>query len=118
MKSISSLIRKHKSNGRFYDKNIQNDKIVKLKRDRNSSSSHWIYSVLVEDREDFMRYMKANGVATDVVHVRNDKYTVFEQFKVDNPGLDYFESRLANIPVGWWLTREERQYIVEVVNGY
>ena len=62
--------------------------------------------------------MKSRGIATDVVHVRNDKYTVFQEFKQDNPGLDSFESRLMNIPVGWWLTKEDRDRVVEAVNDY
>jgi dTDP-4-amino-4,6-dideoxygalactose transaminase len=118
MKTIDKLIRKHKSNGRYYDKKINNDKVVKLRRPRGRVSSHWIYSVLVDDKEGFEQHMKSRGIATDVVHVRNDKYTVFQKFKQDNPGLDSFESRLMNIPVGWWLTREDRDKIVEAVNDY
>jgi hypothetical protein len=42
-----------------------------------------------------------------------------EDFRRDGlNGLDYFESRLLNIPVGWWLSEEDRNHIVEVVNNY
>ena len=42
MKTIDRLIRKHKSNGRYYDKKINNDKVTKLRRPRGRVSSHWI----------------------------------------------------------------------------
>tara|TARA_R110002020_G_scaffold417397_1_gene626520 strand:- start:46 stop:1143 length:1098 start_codon:yes stop_codon:yes gene_type:complete len=119
MKSIDFIIGSHIENGKYYDKNINNEKVKKLKRTENCLSSYWIYSVLVEDKEEFKNYMNNNGIATDVVHVRNDAYSVFEGFKSDElKSLEYFESRLMNIPVGWWLSREQRRHIVDVVNGY
>ena len=119
MKSIDFIINSHINNGNYYDKNISNPKVKKLERTDNSQSSYWIYSVLVEDKDKFERYMKDNDIATDVVHVRNDKYTVFEDFRNNNlPGVDFFESRLMNIPVGWWITEKQREHIVNTINEY
>ena len=119
MKSIDFIINSHVKNGEFYDAHIKNPRVKKLRRDKSSSSSYWIYSVLVEDKEDFENYMKQNGIATDVVHVRNDLYSVFQEFRrADLENLDYFADRLMNIPVGWWVTEEKATYIVDVINGY
>jgi len=118
MKHIDWIIDSHIDNGKFYDDNIHNENLELLVRDEDSQSSYWIYSLLVENRRHFKEYMDGHGIATDVVHVRNDRYSVFEQFRTPLPGLDYFESRLTHIPVGWWLTPEQRQYITDVVNDY
>ena len=119
MKKVDFIVNSHIKNGEYYDKNINNPKIEKLRRLKNCSSSFWIYSILVEDKKKFEKYMKDNGIATDVVHVRNDRYSVFENFR-DNSlkNLDYFSDRLMNIPVGWWLTDEQVEYITDVVNRY
>ena len=90
-----------------------------MTRDPKSESSSWIYSVLVDDREDFKKYLADCGIASDVVHVRNDTYSVFKKYgKSDLPGCDEFCSKMINIPVGWWLTEEDRNKIVSVVNEY
>jgi len=118
LKNIRHLINQHKLNSAYYDENINNPRIKKLQRDENSDSASWIYSLLTEDREDFQSYLSKNGIASDWVHVRNDQYTIFKKFKTDLPNLDYFESRLINIPVGWWLNKSDLKHITDTVNKY
>ena len=119
MKYIDNIIKAHKKNGKLFDENIDNPKIKKLRRDTKSESSTWIYTLLVEDRNKFKDYLQSNGISADVVHVRNDKYTVFKDFKRDDlPGADYFCSRMINIPVGWWLSNSDIEKIISVVNDY
>jgi dTDP-4-amino-4,6-dideoxygalactose transaminase len=120
MQHIDKIIESHKNNGIFYDKNIVDSKnITKLRRDPNSESSYWIYSILVNDLSRFKEYMLNKGIATDPVHVRNDKYTVFKDFKRDDlQGTEEFCNKMVNIPVGWWLSEEDREKIVRAVNEY
>ena len=119
LQDVSSRINRHKANGAFYDANIDNPKITKLKRDKNSVSSQWIYSILVDDINAFKEHMSSNGIATDIVHLRNDKYECFKDFDIYSlSGCDYFCKRLMNIPVGWWLSDSDRNKIVDAVNNY
>ena len=119
MKYIENLTTAHKNNCKIYDKEISNPKILKLRRGSNSESSSWIYSILCDTRDDLQDYLKNKNIHSDVVHVRNDKYSVFKDFKSDGlPGLDFFESRLLNIPSGWWLSNLDRDHIIESINNY
>lgn len=119
MKYIDNIIEKHISNGQFYDEHITNPKVTKLIQQPKAQSSYWIYSVLVDDRDSFKEYMTENGIATDMVHKRNDMYSVFSEYCSEPlPGVSEFESRLMNIPVGWWVSDEQRQHITDVVNMY
>lgn len=116
---IDINIDKHIENGKYYDEHIDNPNVQLLERDSNAESSYWIYSVLVEDKKKFQEYLAQNGIASDVVHVRNDQYTCMDDFRREGlDGLDYFESRLLNIPVGWWVDESDREHIVKVVNNY
>tara|TARA_B100000945_G_C20389227_1_gene601372 strand:+ start:523 stop:1608 length:1086 start_codon:yes stop_codon:yes gene_type:complete len=118
LKNIRHLINQHKLNSAYYDENINNPRIKKLQRDKKSDSANWIYSLLTEHRENFQSYLSDNGIASDWVHVRNDQYTIFKNFRTKMPNLDYFESRLINIPVGWWLSKSDLKHIVDTVNTY
>ena len=119
LKNVDAIVAAHRSNGEYYDANICNTRITKLWRDPRSKSAHWIYTLLVDDREAFKKHMTACDIACDVVHHRNDKYSVFREFARDDlPGVDEFCAHMINIPVGWWLTALERDYIVEAVNSY
>lgn len=118
MKYIDGLIDAHIANGKFYDENINNPNVRVPRRVDNGESSYWIYSLLVDDKRKFKDYLADNGIAADVAHVRNDEYSCFKQFQTPQPGLDKFSKEMMNIPVGWWLSEEERQKIVDIVNNY
>jgi perosamine synthetase len=119
LKYIKEITKRHEENACVYDKKITNPKIIKLKRFKNSTSSCWIYSLLCETRDTLQKYLKENGIHSDVVHMRNDKYSVFKEFDhggLDN--LDYFCNRLLNIPVGWWLKDKDINFIIKTINNY
>jgi len=120
MSYIEGIINGHKENHRFYQDNITNPKITKMRENDYSESSCWIYTVLAEDREGLQKYLSEKGIASDPVHVRNDNYSVFKEFFPKKPlvGADEFCSKHLNIPVGWWVSKEDREYIVEAINGY
>ncbi len=121
MNHVHDIVNGHKRNYHYYNDNINNSRVTKMRVDPKSESSCWIYTVLVKDREDFMLHLAENGIASDPVHVRNDTYSVFKEFrKLDSelPGAREFCSQHVNIPVGWWLSEEDRNHIVSVVNRY
>ncbi len=119
MKYIDSTVKTHRRNGLYYDKFIDNPRVQKLKRPASSKSSYWIYSLLVDDKESFREHLNSNDIACDEVHVRNDKYSVFSDFKEEElPGVDEFEKRMLNIPVGWWVKKRAAKRIVDVINKY
>ena len=71
--------------------------------------------MLVENREGFYKWMKECNIMVSQVHERNDKHSCVAEFKTPLPNLDKIISKVVNIPVGWWVTEEEREYIVECI---
>jgi dTDP-4-amino-4,6-dideoxygalactose transaminase len=71
--------------------------------------------MLVERRADFMKYMKECGIAVSQVHERNDIHTCTRDYKSMLPNLDKTIGKVISIPVGWWVTNEDREYIVECI---
>lgn len=115
---INHIIHQHVVNSDYYDSNINNPNVKKMDKPFETFSASWIYSMLVKDRKKFIKYMNKNGISADRVHVRNDTYSVFKNFKKQDTNLTIFDNQLVNIPVGWWLTKEEVSHIVKVVNNY
>jgi len=62
--------------------------------------------------------MIGNGVSSDVVHYRNDEFSIFKKFTDDLPALKEYSEKLINIPSGWWVSAEDRQKIIDLVNRY
>jgi dTDP-4-amino-4,6-dideoxygalactose transaminase len=119
MQHIDRIVASHQNNGQHYDQHIENSRVSKLQQDQDSESAYWIYTVLVDDRDAFKDYLADRGIASDVVHVRNDSYSVFDLYDTDDlPGVTEFSSRMISIPAGWWLSPADRQHITRVVNSY
>jgi dTDP-4-amino-4,6-dideoxygalactose transaminase len=111
-----NVIAKHKSNGKYYDEALKGVKgVTLLERDERMDSAYWIYSLLVEDKDKFTEHMKNCGITTSQVHERNDIHSCLSKYRTDLPNLDKIKNKLTAIPVGWWVSNEEREYIVECI---
>jgi len=119
LKYLDTLIGTHKANGTYYDSNITNPRVQKMKVRENSESAWWIYNLLLEnaeERERFVKLMTANNIEVSVVHTRNDTYKLFEAFKRDLPVLNQVTPQYISIPVGWNVTPQDRERIVKIIN--
>jgi dTDP-4-amino-4,6-dideoxygalactose transaminase len=116
LKDADTIISKHRANAKFYDENLKGvNGVTLLERNPNHNSAFWIYSLLVENRDGFYKHMKDCGIVVSQVHERNDKHTAVKEFRSPLPTLDRVLPKVVSIPVGWWVTEEERQYIVDCI---
>lgn len=118
MKHLKTIIDTHLANGRFYQKELQDIRGVRLlesKHDRESS--YWIYTMRVDDRDNFIQKMKEEGIGVSRVHDRNDKHDCVHEFRAALPGTDKICSDMICIPCGWWVNEEARQYIVDKIKA-
>jgi len=116
LKHADELIKKHQANAAYYDKHLKNVKgVTLLDRHEGHESSFWIYTMLVDDREGFYKWMKECNIVVSQVHERNDKHTPVQEFKSNLPTLDKTIGKIVSIPVGWWVTKEQREYIVDCI---
>ena len=119
MKYLDKILSIHMRNGRYYDNNIINKKIKLVKRYKNLKSSYWIYSIFVDDKKKFKKFMSNYFIECDEISFRNDKYSVFKKIKIqETRGLKYIDRHLINIPVGPWLTLKKIKYITKIINQY
>ena len=118
IKFIDKIICSHKNNADFYNKNLNKiNGINLLNYETHSESSYWLYTMHVENQQGFMRKMSEKGITVSRVHERNDKHTCVKNYKSILPNLDKIINTMICIPVGWWITEEEREYIVDTIKS-
>jgi dTDP-4-amino-4,6-dideoxygalactose transaminase len=116
---IPGLIRVQRENAAFFDRELSDVPGVKLIQQDHSDceSSYWLYTIRVERRDDFTRKMLNGGISVSRVHDRNDKHTCIQEFRAHLPATDAFCADMICIPVGWWVTPEDRQYVVDQIKA-
>ena len=118
LKYMDEIVSKHRDNAKYYDDELSNvSGVTVLERKNDRESSFWIYSILVENRQGFMNHMKECNIMVSQVHERNDIHTCVSEFKIHLPTVDKIIPQLISIPVGWWVTKEQREYIVECIRS-
>jgi len=75
----------------------------------------WLFTMLVERREDFIRKLRDDGIPTSVVHLRIDRYSVFGGIREDLPNQTAFDANQISIPVHEGLTDDDVERIVESI---
>ena len=116
LKYLNQLLSKVRSNAFKYCNDIDS-KYVTLP-DFNEGSTYWLFTLLVDDSDEFEKYMTDNGIACSKVHGRNDTKDIFISSKSNLPGVDYFYEHEICIPCGWWLSDYDVKHIVSVINKY
>tara|TARA_Y100000816_G_C26107668_1_gene589233 strand:+ start:5554 stop:6711 length:1158 start_codon:yes stop_codon:yes gene_type:complete len=116
LKRIDYILERNNYNANYFDKYIKNTNVTFLKNPVGTKSAYWLYTILVENKEDFIQKMKECKIMVSQVHNRNDIFTCVEQYKESLKNLDQLEKQMVCIPVGWWLTEQQLNYIVSCIN--
>lgn len=120
---IEGILKKHRDNAAYYDsqfkvRNIKRSKPLRYSDDR--ISSYWLYSILVDDKDEFRDFMAKKDIMTSGVHSRCDTHTCFKDAvkKFELKGMDYFSQHQMSIPVGWWVSPEDREKIMDAIEEF
>lgn len=117
---VTENLKKTIDNANFYNKELANvPGVTLLENKQDRQSSYWIYTLKVERQSDFMDKMKECKIMVSRVHERNDIHSCVSKYRCHLPNLDKLVKEMICIPVGWWVTPEDRQYIVDCIkNGW
>jgi perosamine synthetase len=107
------IIGQHKKNAQFYAENLHCDMPP-----YDPTSPYWIYTIFT-GRESIDYFTKCS-IQTSPVHARNDHHTAFRNQSqyYDRENVLAYDHKQINIPVGWWLSNKDREYIVSCVNEW
>ncbi|MDD5192075.1 MAG: aminotransferase class V-fold PLP-dependent enzyme [Candidatus Nanoarchaeia archaeon] len=95
-------------------KNIEGIKLLEKKSDRKSGN--WLYTILVDKRDDFVPQMAYHGIETSIVHERNDIIPVFKKYASGNyPCLDEINDKRVCLPLHQNMTEQDADYIISKI---
>lgn len=115
---VSEILRKHRENAEYFRQRLVGlSQLTLLNYQPDRESSYWLFTLRVRNRLQFMAEMKRAGIVVSQVHARNDLHTMFKKFRSNLPGVDEFVEEQVSIPVGWWVTPEQREYIADTITG-
>lgn len=113
---IATKIERHIANGKYFDKMLRGIPGLELcKWDKKAEPSYWFYTVLAERRDDLSRHLTERGIGNSQAHKRNDWHSVFTSSRRELPGLDAYYARMLHIPCGWWVSDEDREFIIDAL---
>jgi dTDP-4-amino-4,6-dideoxygalactose transaminase len=111
------IVAAHRAHAELYD-----DRLISIpgvqRPQWDNTSSWWLYTLLVKDRQGFIAHMADHGIAASPVHARNDTHAAFHFPNGPLPGVDYFASRNVAIPVGWWLSADDQRAVAAAVKAW
>jgi perosamine synthetase len=116
LSNINKKLKKIKDIAKIYDselKNVSGLKLMEYNNDR--TSSYWLYPILIEDRENFIKKMKSNNIPVSVVHQGIDKNTIFGGKQLDLIGQRYFDENQIHIPIHNNLSEDDINYITNKI---
>lgn len=116
LETADRALARQRENAAFYDAELAAVPGVELtERSADRTHSFWIYPMKVEDRAGFLKRMDEAGIMASNVHERNDKHSAVRAFAAALPNLDAVAPRVVCVPVGWWVTDEQRRHIADTI---
>jgi perosamine synthetase len=119
LKFVGEVLRRHRENAAYYRERLSGlEGLTLLDYRDDRESAYWLFTIRVPDREVFIEHLRQSGIIASQVHVRNDDHTAFRESRQDLPGTSEFASQQVSIPVGWWVTDAQREFIADTISRH
>ena len=103
-----------RNNAHYYEETFAKLKTVATPPP-DPNSSWWLYVLKTPKRDKFIEYMNASGIMASPAHRRNDMHSAMPKSVTPLPGVNDYDAHHCAIPVGWWLSEEDRDLIARTV---
>jgi dTDP-4-amino-4,6-dideoxygalactose transaminase len=116
MKCVDAILRAHTDNAQYYMRELKGIPGLTLPEiPEDVKPAWWVFMLFAERRDDLSKRLAERGIDSSLLHIRNDVYECFEESRTHLPNVTKFQNRELCIPCGWWVSREDREYIVEML---
>ena len=115
LNKLEKILKRHSEIRKIYQESlnsISGIQLTEFKSDR--TSSNWFLQILVEDRNKFVKLLKAANIPASIVHRRIDKNNIFNN-KNDLPNQNIFEEKKIALPIHCDLTNGDIYNIISTI---
>ena len=77
----------------------------------------WLFTVLVKDRYTLQQKLRENGIESNQVHFRNDRYSIFNEFTEGKsfPNMDKLEDNYLVLPLHTKMSKDDVKRVCKVI---
>jgi dTDP-4-amino-4,6-dideoxygalactose transaminase len=86
-----------------------------LKKEPDRKSANWLYTLLVDQRADFVQHMAHQGIETSIVHERNDEIPLFRKYSGFFPNLEGINNRRICLPIHQNMDEADVDYVISKI---
>lgn len=80
--------------------------------------TYWLMGILTERRDDLADYLTSKNIDNNLVHLRNDIYSVFGGKRENLPKMNEFESQYLYLPLNTHVKDEDVLYICKCIQEF
>ncbi len=106
----------------IYLKNLSKNPKIICVHDYNPKKkcAAWLFTILVEKKDDLQKKLRKKNIETNQVHFRNDKYSIFKKFVKQKKffNMDKIENKYLVLPIHTKVSIKDAKYICELINSY
>lgn len=118
LEDFPARLARRRAIGDYYRSNLAGvPGLTLLRHDPDRTHAYWIFTVLVERRENFVRKLAEHGIPASVVHQRIDRNQVFGGVRRNLSGQAEFDERQIAIPLHEKLSDEDIDQVVSVIRS-
>jgi perosamine synthetase len=112
--TLDNQVARRRSLAMLYATNLRTTDGIWL-LDYDPQGAAWLMTVAVERREDLRRKLKDAGIESDQVHYRNDRYSIFKEFRGEFPNMDAIDSKYLCLPLHAHMSHGDVNRVCEVI---
>ncbi len=116
LSDLPKNLRRHRDIARLYRSSfdgVPGLQLLECRHDRQGA--YWIYSLLVEKRQEFIIALRERGVPASVVHQRIDRNRIFGGIRKDLAAQAFFDERHVALPIHAALSDEQVESTIAAV---
>lgn len=113
---LDEILEQRRRTAREYRRGLAGIPGLTLLEDKpDRASAHWLFTLRVERRVDFLRMLQARGIYASVVHLRIDRNSLYGGERHDLPNLDRFTETHVSLPIHGGMSDNDVQYVIDTI---
>lgn len=89
-----------------------------INHDPSIISSRHLFQIVVQNRNNLLRYLEKNNIFCGVHYINNKNYKLYKKYKADDKNTNYYSNRIISLPLHLRLRKENIIHICDTIKNY